>query len=243
MATYESDESKKESAKEAGREAYRQAHPSPPSPAGPDWQRIDQSLPTTAAPTAQHTQQGWKTEVWRGYLTHLLVAATVGIASYAWATVHAQRKLEEAPTIYVNQLDTLIKNGVAEGEENAILNAKAIVAARNSLARSLTAMGAQLDSQIDILATTIGADTLSVPTQTPAAPKQMSSEGSRSSRNPKSPPAVEPPTPTELNHQTYQQILVLSKIWPAKKRQIEIEIRKLLAELGLYGSSDHQAGE
>ena len=35
----------------------------------------------------------------------------------------------------------------------------------------------------------------------------------------------------------YNTIIVLSKIWPAKKTQIEVEIRKLLAELGLTSNS------
>ena len=31
----------------------------------------------------------------------------------------------------------------------------------------------------------------------------------------------------------YNTILVLNRIWPAKKEQIEVEVRKLLAEMGI----------
>jgi hypothetical protein len=35
----------------------------------------------------------------------------------------------------------------------------------------------------------------------------------------------------------YETIEVLAKKWPAKKDQVEIELRKVLAELGLLGKS------
>lgn len=148
----------------------------------------------------------------------ITVAGLAAIASYSWAMLRAREAVERAPDIYVQELDKLITKGVNEGEANAVLNAKAIVAARNSLASSLSALGMQLDSQIDVLATTVGSDTL----------LPHGSELSSLTR------AKVPLDSPSLNHEAYMQILILQKIWPAKKRQIEIELKKLFAELGLY---------
>jgi hypothetical protein len=150
----------------------------------------------------------------------LAVAILVGVSTYLWTTLHEKKKIEEAPTIYVNELDKLINTAAAEGEENATLNARAIVAARNSLASSLTGIGSQLDSQIDLLAQEVGSATLE---GQGFAPRLVSTPA---------PPGSRPIS----SAQVYQQIKLLQKVWPAKKRQIEIEIRKLLAELGLGGS-------
>lgn len=73
------------------------------------------------------------------------VAIIVGIATYLLTIYHERKRIEEAPTLYVQELDKLINNAVAEGEEKAVINAKAIVAARNSLAHSLSAIGSQLE--------------------------------------------------------------------------------------------------
>jgi hypothetical protein len=148
----------------------------------------------------------------------LVVAALVGVASYAWATLRAKEAVERAPEIYVEELDKLITKAVAEGEGSAVLNGQAIVAARNSLATSLSALGTQLDSQIDVLAKTVGSKTL--------IPNGGSVADESQGRVPFDSPSV--------NHQAYMEILILQKIWPSKKRQIEIEIKKLFAELGLY---------
>ena len=42
----------------------------------------------------------------------------------------------------------------------------------------------------------------------------------------------QPGAPSDAK-QAYDTIQVLVRIWPSKKQQIEVEIRKLLAELGL----------
>ena|ERR1700693_283685 len=150
---------------------------------------------------------------------HLVVAILVGATTYAWTILHEKRRIEEAPTVYVQEIDKLINTAAEEGEDNAITNAKAIVAARNSLAGSLSAIGSQLDSQIDVLATQIGLSALVVVT-------------------PRSRQADTKIVPDK--HEVYMQISVLKKIWPAKRRQIEVELRKLFAELGLYGGSQER---
>jgi len=140
------------------------------------------------------------------------VAIIVGVATYLLTIYHERKRIAEAPTLYVQEIDKLINNAVAEGEGNAVINAKAIVAARNSLAHSLSAIGSQLDGQIDLLALEVEMETL-VP-----LPRLTEPPNAKSSMD---------------KHAVYMQVLVLQKIWPAKRKQIEVELRKLLAELGL----------
>jgi hypothetical protein len=148
------------------------------------------------------------------------VAAVTGLAGFLYGQVHQQKQIEEAPRVYVEELSRLIDKAVTEGENSAIVNARAIVAARNSLARSLTSISNELDTEIDHLAIQIGAETLQPSSRIPFG--GGSDTGSAATR-PQDPKAA------------YQTILVLSKVWPSKKRQIEVEIRKLLAELGILG--------
>ena len=143
---------------------------------------------------------------------HLVVAVFVAAGTYGWTRLLDQKKIEAAPAIYVAELDKLINNAVSQGEDHAIENAKAIVQVRNSLAQSLGALGKLLDSQTDVLAEELGLPRLETSKMT------------------------ETPTTIPDKHRVYLDITILQKIWPAKRRQIEVEIRKLFAELGLYGT-------
>lgn len=152
-------------------------------------------------------------DITNSILAPLIVALITGLFTWILAQRKNQKKIDAAPRKYVEQLDILIKNGVAGGVENAVLNARAIVSARNSLRNSLVAISSQLNSEIDRLAIEIGED---------VSRPQGPSSRDRDRRY------------LDINAQVaYNTILVLSKVWPAKKEQIEVEIRKLLAEMGL----------
>jgi len=142
-------------------------------------------------------------------LAGLTVAALCSIGGAIWQARKDQQRLEAAPRVYVNQLDLLIQRAVGEGEDRAILNARAIVAARNSLATSLMGISGQLDGEIDKLAQEIGEPTLKPGSLALSSNKEPDKKAA------------------------YQTILVLQRVWPTKKQQIEFEIRKLLAEMGL----------
>jgi len=143
----------------------------------------------------------------------LIVGAILGTApaiGWYWEHVRAQKRIDAAPRRYVEELDKLITRAAKEGPENAVLNARAIVAARNSLRNSLVGISSQLDSEIDHLAADIG----------------------EVIKQPQGPSMPQPGAPSDAK-QAYDTIQVLVRIWPSKKQQIEVEIRKLLAELGL----------
>lgn len=120
-----------------------------------------------------------------------------------------RKKVEAAPRKYVAELDALIQRAIKEGDDFAIVNARAIVATRNSLRASLVAISSQLNSEIDRLSQEIG--------------QPVPQHQTVNATGPQAPSASE----------VFRTIQVLSRIWPAKRVQIEVEIRKLLAELGL----------
>jgi len=145
----------------------------------------------------------------------IIIGAITGVFGWLLANRRIQRKLDAAPRKYVEELDQLIKNAIAEGPTKADVNARAIVSARNSLRKSLISISGNLNSEIDRLASEIGEEVIHQPA-----------------------PSTRTPAYSEISKdRAFQTIEVLSKVWPAKKTQIVVEIRKLLAELDL-GSKD-----
>ena len=148
----------------------------------------------------------------------LIVAAITGGAGWLWGRMQARKKIEAAPNRYVDELDKLINSGVKQGPEKAVINGRAIVRVRDSLRGSLVAISGQLNSEIDRLALDLNG------TPFPASDLARAVEGQKT------------PDPKQV----YDTIQVLSKVWPAKREQVKVEIRKLLAELGLDpGAAKH----
>ncbi|NNV57204.1 hypothetical protein [Limnovirga soli] len=150
-----------------------------------------------------------------GIFAPLLVGLITFFVTTIWNRKKAKKKIDDAPRKYVEELDKLITRGVNEGQENAVLNARAIVAARDSLRSSLSSISSQLNSQIDVLASDIGIEYIQNLNKVSSAPFDSKSE----------------------NQKAYETILVLSRVWPSRKVQIEIEVRRILAEMGLEFSS------
>ncbi len=154
-------------------------------------------------------------DVLNNIVAPLIVAACTGIIGWIWAKAEARKKIRErvdaAPRIFVQELDYLIQRAEREGVENAIVNGRAIVAARDALRSSLSGISRQLNSEIDRLAGQIGVES-------PSPYHDVATAARR------------PPDEPQIAYETIQ---VLTRIWPAKKQQIEVELRKLMAELGL----------
>jgi gas vesicle protein len=122
-----------------------------------------------------------------------------------------EQEIDDAPRKYVNHLDKLIQTAIQEGSSNAVINARAIVSTRNDLRESMMKISERLNSEIDRLAKELG-----------------ESSGEEI--------VIQQASPTAL----YETIEVLKRKWPAKKDQVEIELRKVLAELGILGKSPKQ---
>jgi hypothetical protein len=148
-------------------------------------------------------------------LAPLLVAGLTGVTTWVWKDKILRRKLDAAPRKYVEELEKLIAQAYKEGIEKAVVNARSIVSTRNDLRSSLISISSRLNSEIDQLAIDIGHTIIK-----PAEPSIRTTEANEN--NPK---------------RAYETIEVLYRNWPAKKVQIEVEIKKLLAELGLDPNS------
>jgi hypothetical protein len=149
--------------------------------------------------------------IFANIISPLIVAALTGLATWLWTQRQFRKKIDAAPREYVRELDLLINRAKSEGVDMAGINARAIVAARNSLKSSLVSISSNLNSEIDRLANEIGESSYS-----PFEELQR-----RTGEN-----------NVELS-EIYETIQVLHRIWPSKRRQIEVEMRKVLAELGL----------
>lgn len=141
-----------------------------------------------------------------------LITFLAGIALKARSDkARYKQKVQSAPEKYVGELDKLIRDALEEGEANALINARAIVAARNGFRNTLVAISSQLNSEIDRLAINIGEEIIK---------PQFASELRTAIDN-------------SSGVEAYQTIKVLAKIWPGRKIKIEVEVRKLLTEMGL----------
>lgn len=142
-------------------------------------------------------------------LADLVVAVIAAAAAYIFRGKTYKRRVEAAPKIYLDHLGKLIAAGINEGPGRAPVNAKAIVATRNDLRSSLTTVAKLLNSEIDELQAMIGEDFKILDEITRKGQGQADDK------------------------RLFQVIEVLHKKWPAKRDQIEVEIRKLISELGL----------
>jgi hypothetical protein len=124
-----------------------------------------------------------------------------------------EQEIDDAPRKYVEHLDKLIRDAVHQGREKAVLNARAIVSIRNDLRGSMMRISELLNSDIDRLSREIG--------------EPIGREVDQQ--------------PQRANPDTiYETIQVLEKKWPSKKDQVEINLRKVLAELGILGQSPNR---
>jgi gas vesicle protein len=152
-----------------------------------------------------------------------IIAAVIGAVATVVAAVIAlqsgkkagreeiAREIDDAPRKYVDHLDRLIKRAIQEGGPNAVLNARAIVSTRNDLRESLIKISDRLNSDIDQLAREVG--------------EAAGTDRGNTRQQQAGYSAI------------YETIQVLSRKWPSKKDQVEVELRKVLAELGLLGRS------
>jgi hypothetical protein len=161
-------------------------------------------------------------------LAPLIVAVLTASFWLVWeaAMARSRKKIAAAPHVYVSVLDKLIQTAMAEGKEMAVLNARAIVATRNSLRDSMVIIGRSLNSGIDRLANDIG-ESKGLWEQ----PIEPNLDHPRVNGAQSNPPHLE--SESEMQAAAWETIQVLHRVWPSKKLQIEVEIRKVLAELGL----------
>lgn len=179
-------------------------------------QAIASNTPNTAAPTGPDSVKGRKMtqSVIDNLLANLIAAPIVGFLTLIlgifigiWRGNRRYRqKIDAAQEVFVRQMDGLIQRAVAEGENSCLVNAQAIVSARDSLRTTLGELSKYLNSDIDKLSLSISE----------FEPEKTSKPISENQRN-----AI------------WRSIQVLSRTWPSKGEQVKVEIRKLLAVLAI----------
>jgi hypothetical protein len=154
----------------------------------------------------------FNTAFWQTVLSGLVVFVITAPVTWFLSKRFFKKTISAAPKQYARELDLLIEQAHKEGVSKAVVNARAIVAARNSLKESLTTISRSLNSEIDRLA------------------NEMSE--TRSDNRDRFEIEI-PIDSTNSSEEIYNTIEVLHRIWPAKKSQIEVQVRQILAELGL----------
>jgi len=152
------------------------------------------------------------------YIVEVLSGITVAILAWLAGMLYgrilgakkARDHLKASPRKYVEHLGKAIKAAANEGPQNAIINARAILAIRDSIRPSMIVISQLLNSEIDLLATQVGGVTVRL---------KIDSE-----RRDKDDPNFE---------EIYKTLLVLDRSWAIKRDQIEDQIRKLIVELRL----------
>ena len=141
-----------------------------------------------------------------------IVATATGGFGYAFAKFQSatqqQKKLNDAPRKYVDHLDRLICQAIDAGGNDAVVRARAIVSARDSMRGSFSSISKCLNTEIDKLAEQVG-----------VSDRQESLQRF--------------PQGQSEREMIFDTMRVLQKVWPSRKGQIEIEVRKLIAELGI----------
>jgi hypothetical protein len=139
----------------------------------------------------------------------LIVAGISGSFGYYFKTSLVKRKINSAPERYVERLNQMINKAYIEGPEKCIIHGKAIVATRDTLRNSLQSAASTMNSQLDRLASQ-----LNIPYTYSESYKMNNAE-------------------KVYKEEVWETIQVLYEYWPAKKIEIEYEIRKIIAELDL----------
>ncbi|MEW8330241.1 MAG: hypothetical protein AB2692_04830 [Candidatus Thiodiazotropha sp.] len=139
----------------------------------------------------------------------LIVAGVSGGAGWGLKKLQTRKKIKALPKKWVERIDGLIKKAIIEGQDKCIINAKAIVASRDAMRKSLITLTNTLNSEVDKLALTIG--------ESVEKPERFTRDSEY-----------------EANvEKVWEQLQVLERYWEIKGDEIEDGIRKVITELGL----------
>ncbi len=129
------------------------------------------------------------------------------------------KRIDDAPTKFIEHLDSLIKKAVEEGEENARINSRAIVGMRNSFRQHIISISTLLNSEIDTLEAYLS-DGVAMKPMVVRAELRDSRESDNNKFN-------------VSNEELYETIKVLERTWSSKKDELNLSIRQVITMLGL----------
>ena len=143
----------------------------------------------------------------------LIVSALTGAVGWLMRGETYRKRVDAAPTKFTARLTELIDKAVEEGPSHARVNARAILAMRDSFRRYSISLSELLNSEMDVLAAQLNNGVVHRPMVVRAEQRDAKENLS--------------------NEELYETITVLQKAWRGKKDELDVTIRQLLALLGL----------
>ena len=140
----------------------------------------------------------------------LVVAAISGAVGWLFSSLAMRKKIKALPEKWVKRIRELINDAVSAGRDDCIVNAKAIVASRNAMRKSLISLSNSLNSEIDNLAFLLGEKV------------QLAEKFERGESH-------------EIDKsKVWEQLRVLQKYWEMKQDEIKDGLGKVMVEIGVY---------
>jgi hypothetical protein len=136
----------------------------------------------------------------------LIAAGIIAAGGYFAGRFFQQQRYRKAQAAAIASFSDNLERVIVQGSAN-VAQARVIVSIRDASRGELTSLNRLLNSDIDILSGLL----------------QEADGYQRENR----------PIPENLRAQIRERILVLQGTWPAKKTQIDVAIRRVMAELGL----------
>jgi hypothetical protein len=137
----------------------------------------------------------------------LIAAAIVGDAGYFMGRLFERERYTAKQQAAISSFSATLEKAIVQDSPSEVAQARVIVGIRDSSRAELSNLSRLLNSEIDHLSELV----------------QRAEGYNLQGRQ----------VPKEIVAQIAETILVLKGTWPAKKTQVDVAIRKLLAELGL----------
>lgn len=143
----------------------------------------------------------------------LIVSVLTGTVGWLLRGETYRKRVDAAPSMFTARLTELIEKAVKEGSKHARVNARAILAMRDSFRRYSISLSELMNSEMDVLAAQLNNGVVHRPMVVRAEQRDINDNLS--------------------NEELYETITVLQKAWRGKKDELDVTIRQLLALLGL----------
>jgi hypothetical protein len=137
----------------------------------------------------------------------LIATAIAGAAGYFMGRLFERERYTAKQEAAISSFSATLEKAIVQNSPSEVAQARVIVGIRDSSSAELSNLSRLLNSEIDRLSDLV------------QRAEGYNLEGRR--------------VPREIIAQIAETILVLKGTWPGKKPQIDVAIRKLLAELGL----------
>jgi len=195
-------------------------------------------------------------DFWLSVLAGLLTAAFLSPIGYLVGRANRdkfyRRKFDKAAERFIEELSKQIQVSVEQGPEHALTNSIFIIKIRNEITRNLSILHLDFNSEISKIADSIAAHddvdlyhalersiVSKIPRQSTIEDIVIGrkhiplvAEIEKGEELPSEDLQTREKLLNEFNEKLYQNICILEKTWPIRKRRIESDIKRMMSELG-----------